>query len=60
MQVDKRVRYNLWMTMADVGGFHDGIYLIFSQFIGPIVAIFYENDLLQNNLRESVIKMKPQ
>ena len=46
VQVDKRVRYNLWMTLADVGGFRDGLYLIFSLFVGPIVAIFYENELL--------------
>ena len=38
------------MALGDVGGFHDGLYLIFSFLLGPIAATLFENELMRGNL----------
>ena len=52
---EKRIRYNFWLALSDVGGFRDGLYIILSAIIGPIVAILYENDLLKDHLRSQTL-----
>ena len=50
VKVEKRIRYNFWMALGDVGGLHDGLYIILSVIIMPIAATLFENDLLKDNL----------
>ena len=50
IQVVKRVRYNFWMALGDIGGFYDGLKLLITFFMAPISAILFENDLLKDNL----------
>lgn len=50
VQVEKRIRYNFWMALGDVGGFHDGLSLLVYLLMAPFAAIFFENDLLKGNL----------
>ena len=38
------------MALSDLGGLHDGIFVIISFIIGPIVATAYENDLLRGSI----------
>ena len=38
------------MALGDVGGFHDGLFLIFSTILSPIAATLFENDLLRGSL----------
>lgn len=58
MQILTRVRYNFWMLLADVGGFHDGLRLLVSFLLAPITAIFFENDMLRSNLFEESLTYK--
>ena len=50
LQIEKRIRYSFWKAIEDIGGFHDGLTLLFTLFLAPISAIFFENDLLTGNL----------
>ena len=38
------------MALGDVGGFHDGLFLIFSTLLSPIVATLFENELMRDSL----------
>ena len=38
------------MALADIGGFYDGMRLLLMFFMAPISAVFFENDILKNNL----------
>ena len=38
------------MILGDIGGFYDGLRMIILYFMAPTAAIFFENDLLRNNL----------
>ena len=46
------MRYNLWMALSDVGGFHDGIFIIMSLFMVPLSSAIFHYDLTKNNLFE--------
>ena len=50
IQVVKRIRYNFWMALGDIGGFYDGLRLVLTFFMAPIAALFFENDLLKNTI----------
>ena len=50
IQVIKRIRYNFWMALGDIGGFYDGLRLVLALFMAPIAAIFFENDLLKDSI----------
>ena len=50
IHIRKRIRYNFWMALADVGGMHDGFFLILGLIVGPFSAISFENDLLKGKL----------
>ena len=49
VQVVKRVRYNFWTALGDIGGFYDGARLVILLFMAPIASLFYNNDLLKGN-----------
>ena len=44
----KRVRYNFWDVLGDVGGFHDGLVLLIRAFIGSFAAHGFFIDLIKN------------
>ena len=48
----KRVRYNFWDALADVGGFHDGLVLLIRIVIGPYAAHGFFMQLLQKQRKE--------
>ena len=50
VQVAKRIRYNIWMALSDLGGLHDGIFVVINIIIGPLVATAFENDLLRGSI----------
>ena len=50
MQIEKRIRYNFWTALGDIGGFHDGLFLLLSIFMGPFSAKLFKNDLMRGNL----------
>ena len=50
IQVVKRIRYNFWMALGDIGGFYDGLRLLMMFLMAPISAVFFENDLLKDNI----------
>ena len=50
IQYQKRIRYNFWAALADVGGFHDGLFILFSFVLSPVIATLYENELIKGNL----------
>ena len=50
-QVVKRIRYNVWMALGDIGGFYDGLRLVLLLFMGPLSAFFFQKDLLKDNLK---------
>ena len=50
VQIEKRIRYNFWMALGDIGGFHDGLFLVLSLFMSPYAATLFENDLMRGNL----------
>ena len=50
MQIQKRIRYSFWMALGDIGGFHDGLFLMLSFFMGPFASTLFENDLMRGNL----------
>ena len=43
--VMQRKRYSAWDALGDIGGFHDGLVLIFASFMGIFNAVFYASDL---------------
>lgn len=45
-EIQQRVRYNFWDLLGDVGGFNDGLILLFSIFMGTYSAFSYSLDLL--------------
>ena len=50
MKLEKRIRYNFWMALADVGGFHDGLFLLLSFLMSPFAATLFKNDLMRGKL----------
>ena len=38
------------MALGDIGGFYDGMRLLVMFFMAPISAIFFENELIKDNL----------
>ena len=48
-QEQKRVRQNYWDALADVGGFHDGLFLIMNSLLAPFVAHRFLMDLVSDS-----------
>ena len=38
------------MALGDIGGFYDGLRLLLMFFLAPFSAVFFENELLKDNL----------
>ena len=45
----KRVRYNFWDALGDIGGFHDGIILLIRILMGPFAAHSFIMDLIASS-----------
>ena len=43
-----RKRYNIWDLLGDVGGFHDGLILVFSLFMSSYSALAFKIDYLKS------------
>ena len=52
-QVNKRVRYNVWQAISDVGGFKDGLTLIVSTFLHSVASTLFVRDLTKTGLKET-------
>ena len=48
-QEHKRVRYNFWDALGDVGGFHDGLVLLIRILLGPFAAHRFILDLISDS-----------
>ena len=46
INISSRISYNVWDLLADVGGFHDGMYLIASIIFGSYSAFAFKRDLI--------------
>ena len=53
-QVNKRVRYNIWQAISDIGGFKDGLTLIVSTFLYSVASTLFVRDLTKTGLKETV------
>ena len=50
MKIQNRTRYNFWDLLADVGGFNDGLFLLFSIFMSSYSALAYKIDYLNGKV----------
>ena len=41
------VRLSFWQALSDLGGFHDGIYVLVRAFIAPIAASLFHAELVR-------------
>ena len=48
IDISSRIRYNVWDLLADVGGFHDGMYLVASIIFGSYSAFAFKRELISN------------
>ena len=46
--IEVRQRYNIWDLLGDVGGFHDGLIIVFSLFMGSYSALAFKIDYLKS------------
>ena len=46
LQVESRIRYNVWDLLGDVGGFSDGLILVCSLYMSLYAAIAFKADYL--------------
>ena len=47
MQQMATVRLSFWQALSDLGGFHDGIYVLVKAFIAPIAASLFQSELVK-------------
>lgn len=47
MQQMATVRLSFWQALSDLGGFHDGIYVLVKAFIAPIAASLFQAELVK-------------
>ena len=52
LHVESRTRYNFWDLLGDVGGFHDGLLLVASLFMGLVARIAFEKEYLNGKLSD--------
>ena len=45
----KRVRYNFWDALGDIGGFHDGLILFIRILMGPFAAHSFIMELIASS-----------
>ena len=48
IEIIERTRYNLWDILGDVGGFNDGLYLVFELLFSSYAAFSYKQSILKN------------
>ena len=47
MQQMATVRLSFWQALSDLGGFHDGIFVLVKAFIAPIAASLFQAELVK-------------
>ena len=50
MIIQNRTRYNFWDLLGDIGGFNDGLFLLFSIFMSSYSALAYKIDYLNGKV----------
>ena len=50
IHVLKRIHYNFWMALGDIGGFYYGLKMLLMFFMAPISAVLFENELLRGSI----------
>mmetsp|Transcript_16696 Transcript_16696/g.22518 ORF Transcript_16696/g.22518 Transcript_16696/m.22518 type:complete len:91 (+) Transcript_16696:214-486(+) len=53
LKVESRTRYNFWDLLGDVGGFHDGAFLVCSLFMSTYASLAFKNDYIDGTHIES-------
>ena len=46
-QILKRTRYDCWMLLSDIGGFHDGLFLLIHLMINPLAYLYFLFDFIK-------------
>ena len=49
MGIHERSRYNYWDALGDIGGFHDGLMLLFNLFMASYSTGMFEQSLVDDN-----------
>ena len=47
MQEMATVRLSFWKALEELGGFHDGIYVLLSVMIRPVAAALFQSELVK-------------
>ena len=53
VQVEQRTRYSFWNLLGDVGGFHDGLFLLVSIFYAPFASLAFSLDFAKGTTVDS-------
>ena len=48
IEIIERTRYNVWDILGDVGGFNDGLYLVFEFIFSSWAAFSFKQSILKN------------
>ena len=59
MQEMATVRLSFWQALGDLGGFHDGIYVLISIMIRPVAATLFQSELVKGIKVEASEDSKP-
>ena len=58
LNIVQRSRYKIWDLLADVGGFNDGLYMIFQLFMSSYSALSFKTSILNKMTFGRNIKKK--
>ena len=56
----QRQRYNYWMALGDIGGFHDGMSLLIGLFMGPYSALVFLQNFVQGGVYSAATQKQKQ
>ena len=48
IEIIERTRYNFWDILGDVGGFNDGLYLVFELIFSSFATFSFKQSILKN------------
>ena len=54
LKVEQRTRYNMWDLLGDVGGFHDGLFLLGSMFVTTYSNFSFKKDYFDGTTKENL------
>ena len=56
--IEQRTRYTIWDLLGDVGGFHDGLFLLGSAIVSIIARLSFQKDFLNGTTVEAHLDKK--